>query len=361
MITLEALCHKLGTPYKGDPSLTLTHACGFESIGPGGLAFVSNPKALAALPTPGGVFRDQGKNLHQVDPGLPCAIIVPPGTEAEGRHLIFSPDPLDTHVRATLILHPGPASSGKIHPLAFVDPTAEIGKNVTLDPGVVIYPRVKIGQGSVLRANVVVMEDSVLGEDCLLYPNVTVREGCLLGNQVILHSGVVIGADGYGYYQRDGHNHKIPQVGRVVLEDQVEVGANSCIDRARFDQTRLGRNTKLDNLVHIAHNVEVGEESLITAQSGIAGSTKTGSHLMMGGQSGIRDNLKIGSQVTLLARTLVTSKTGDQETLAGMPGRPYHKWRHNEALLGQLDSFLNRLKNMEAFLAGLGFFKKPPT
>ncbi|MDT8446718.1 MAG: UDP-3-O-(3-hydroxymyristoyl)glucosamine N-acyltransferase [bacterium] len=346
-MTLKELAKRLNLDFHGDENLVLTHLSGFEEISAGALAFLMDSKAL---PTPGGVFNQKQKDLAQVAADQPCAVIVPLGTEARDMNLIWAADPLAAHCQAANILQSPPQASGKIHPRAWVDPSAQIGENVTLDAGVVVYEGAQIGQGSVLRANVVVMAGARLGEDCLIYPNVTIREGCQLGDRVILHAGVVIGADGYGYYQREGKNHKIPQVGVVVLESDVEIGANSCVDRARFSQTRIGANSKLDNLVHIAHNVEVGAESLITAQSGIAGSTKTGTHLMMGGQSGIRDNLSIGNRVTLLARTLVTAKAQDGETLAGMPGRAFDKWRHQQASLAHLDRLLERIKALEEWM-----------
>ena len=354
---LKELCQQLNVSFSGDPELEITHVCGFEEISAGGLAFISDPGVLKALPTPGGVFSDQKKSLNQVDLSVPCAVIVPEGIDAQPYNLIFAADPLALHVQATGLLVQGPDCSCQISKAAHVDPSAVVGPQVTIDPGAVIYPGVKIGRGTVIRANVVVMDQAQIGEDCVIYPNVTIREGSQVGNRVILHPGAVIGSDGYGYFQRSGQNIKIPQVGVVVLDDDVEIGANTCIDRARFTVTKMGGNTKLDNLVHIAHNVEVGPESLITAQSGIAGSTKTGSYLMMGGQSGIRDNLVIGDKVTLLARTLVTGKTNDGETVAGMPSRPYTKWRHLQAMLGQLESLLDRVRGIERFLSGIGFHK----
>jgi len=354
-MTLSELCAQLNSPFQGDPELMLDHLCGFEGVTTGGLAFISDPGVLSALPTPGGVFSAQKKSLDHISVDTKCALIVPIGTEASGYNLIFSDDPLALHVAASPFLSKQAQVTAKISPHACVDETAVIGANVTLDPGVVIYPGVVIGKGTVIRANTVVMDQAQVGEYCILYPNVTVREGCELGDRVTLHPGVVIGADGYGYFQRCASNVKIPQVGKVVIEDDVEIGANSCVDRARFTQTKLGRGTKLDNLVHIAHNVEVGPESLITAQSGIAGSTKTGSHLMMGGQSGIRDNLVLGDHVTLLARTLVTATAKDGETLAGMPSRPYTKWRHLQAMFGQFESLMDRLNVIESFLKTLGF------
>ena len=209
------------------------------------------------------------------------------------------------------------------------------------------YDNVAIGDHSVIRAGVVVMNDSTIGKHCIIHPNVSVSDHCTIGNNVILHSNVVIGSDGFGYYQRNCVNVKIPQVGGVIIEDDVEIGAGSAIDRARFYNTIIRKGSKFDNLVHIAHNVEVGEHSFIAGQSGIAGSTRTGHHLIMGGQSGIRDNLEIGDHVTLLARTAVLADTKSNSTMAGMPARPFKKWKKNQALLNSIDRITNRLKKLE--------------
>ena len=253
------------------------------------------------------------------------------------------------HCMAADILHPGTIRTQKVGNQADVGENVKIGKHVTRDSSAVVYDNVTIGDNTVIHAGTVIMNGSTIGKDCLIYPNVTIREESIIGDRVVMHPGVVIGADGFGFFQRDGKNLKIPQVGIVVIEDDVEIGANTTIDRARFTKTVIGRGSKLDNLIHIAHNVELGEDSLIAAQSGIAGSTKTGDHLMMGGQSGVRDNLVLGNKVTLLARTLVTSKTNDNAILAGMPSRPLDVWRKVQALINSLDSLFERIKRLEAF------------
>lgn len=348
-ITLKTLSERLELEYSGKGETLLTHVCGLENIDQGGLSYITNPSELANLPTPAGIFDSRKKQLSEFKISPQAAIIVPPDIKSESYNLLFSDDPMLHHCMAAEMLHPGSTRTRKISNRASIADNVKLGKNVTIDSNAVVYDNVSIGDNTVIHAGTVIMNGSTIGNDCLIYPNVTIREESNIGNRVVLHPGVVIGADGFGFFQREGRNLKIPQVGVVVIEDDVEIGANTTIDRARFTETVIGRGSKLDNLIHIAHNVELGEASLIAAQSGIAGSTKTGDHLMMGGQSGVRDNLVLGNKVTLLARTLVTSKTNDNEIVAGMPSRPLEVWRKVQALINSLDSLFERIKRLEAF------------
>lgn len=348
-ITLEKLSERLDLKFSGNGETLLTHVCGIENINQGGLSYITNPSELENLPTPAGIFDSRKKQLSDFKISPQAAIIVPPDITNESHNLLFSSDPMLHHCMAANILHPGTTRTQKVSNQADVGENVKLGNNVTIDSSAVVYDNVTIGDNTVIHAGTVIMNGSKIGKDCLIYPNVTVREESIIGDSVILHPGVVIGADGFGFFQRDGKNLKIPQVGIVVIEDDVEIGANTTIDRARFTKTVIGRGSKLDNLIHIAHNVELGKDSLIAAQSGIAGSTKTGAHLMMGGQSGVRDNLVLGNKVTLLARTLVTSKTNDNAILAGMPSRPLEVWRKVQALINSLDSLFERIKRLEAF------------
>src|SRR5574341_2580980 len=178
----------------------------------------------------------------------------------------------------------------------------QIGSNVSIWPGVTLGDRVRIGSSVTLYPGVFVGDDSAIGEHTVLYPNVVVREGCRIGARVIIHSGTVIGSDGFGYVQDEGRHHKIPQLGGVIIEDDVELGANVTVDRATFGQTVIKRGTKVDNLVQIAHNVTIGEDSILVAQVGIAGSTRLGHHVVVGGQAGLADHIQIGDHVMIASR-----------------------------------------------------------
>ena len=348
--TIEKLSEKLGLQFSGNGQIIIDHICGIDRLQPGGLAYITNPSELANLPTPAGIFDSRQKELDETDISDEAAIIVPQNLKSSSHNLIYSDDPMTHHIQATELLHHYPKETNQVHPEASIGKEVTIGKNTTIDAKAVIYDDVSIGNNTVIRSGVVIMEGTEIGDNCMIYPNVTIREKCRIGNRVILHPGVVIGADGYGFYQRSGKNLKIPQIGIVIIEDDVEIGACTTIDRARFYETTIGKGSKLDNLIHIAHNVQLGEHSLITAQSGIAGTVMTGHHLMMGGQSGIKDNLIIGDNVTLLARTLITSKTDDNSTVAGMPSRPIETWRQVQALINTLDNLFDRVKRLEQAL-----------
>ena len=192
------------------------------------------------------------------------------------------------------------------------------------------------------------MSNSIIGNECIFFPNVVIQDRTIIGDRVILQSGAVIGSDGHGYYQREGINKKIPQVGNVYIEDDTEIGACTTIDRARFKTTLIRRGSKIDNQVQIAHNVVLGEQALISAQSAIGGSVTTGEKLIMGGQSGIKDNIEIGKNVTVIARAVVTANTKDKEVLGGMPGRPISQWRRIQALINRLAELFDRVKKLES-------------
>ncbi|MBF0277660.1 MAG: UDP-3-O-(3-hydroxymyristoyl)glucosamine N-acyltransferase [SAR324 cluster bacterium] len=331
--TVKKICQKLGLNFSGNGELILVQVCGLNRLLPGAAVFITN-----------------SKDLSRIAASEEIAVIAPPEISSSHHTIIFSTDPLATHTQITYLLHVSPIKSKGIHPMAAIGENVILGKEVTIDAQVVLYQNVKIGDYSVLRAGVVVMENSTIGESCLIYPNVSIRENCRIGNRVIIHSGTVIGSDGFGYFQRKGIHHKIPQIGGVILEDDVEIGAGCTIDRSRFYNTVVGRGSKFDNQVHIAHNVEIGEHSLLTAQVGIAGSVTTGHHLVMGGQSGIADQIDVGSEVTLLSRALITKNTEDHEVVGGAPGRPAKKWKRVQALINRLDQLFDRVKRLESLI-----------
>ncbi len=347
-LTLKEISNRFKVDYVGDGKTTLTHCCGLESMVPGGVGYITDPQITSTLPTPDGVFDNRKKDITGFKISSLNAVIVPKESEKiEGVNLIFSEDPLQLHVELSGLLYDSPKISKKFAVNANIGQNVKIGNNVTIDSFVTIYDDVEIGNNTIIRAGVVIMDGAKVGSDCILYPNITIREHCVIGSRVIIHSNSVIGSDGFGYYQRSGKNLKIPQIGIVTIGDDVEIGSGVMIDRARFYETKIGRGCKLDNLIHIAHNVVVGEDSLIAAQSGIAGSTKTGNHLMMGGQSGIRDNLEVGNNVTLLARTLVTSKTPDKQVVAGMPSTSIDRWRQIQAIISSIEGWVERIKKLE--------------
>jgi UDP-3-O-[3-hydroxymyristoyl] glucosamine N-acyltransferase len=223
----------------------------------------------------------------------------------------------------------------------------QVGADVSIWPFVTLGDRVRIGARVTLYPGVFIGHDSVIGDDSVLYPNVTVREQCSIGRRVIIHGGTVIGSDGFGYVQHDGRHHKIPQIGSVVIEDDVELGANVTVDRATFGQTLIKRGTKVDNLVQIAHNVTIGEHSILVAQVGIAGSTTVGSYVIIGGQAGLSDHLEIGDRVIIAARAGVNrSLTGDQ-IVSGAPAMPHEISIKAQAVIPRLPELRQHVRALE--------------
>ena len=224
---------------------------------------------------------------------------------------------------------------------ASVWPFVTLGNRVTLGARVTLYPGVFVG------------DDATIGDDSTLFPNVTVREGSRIGCRVIIHSGTVIGSDGFGYVQREGRHHKIPQLGIVVVEDDVELGANVAVDRATFGRTVIGRGTKVDNLVHIAHNVTVGPHGILVAQAGIAGSTRLGSHVVVGGQAGLVDHIEIGDRVMIGAQAGVVRSIPEGQIVVGTPAAPHDVGLRAHALLLRLPELRQQLRDLAARVQAL--------
>ena len=220
-----------------------------------------------------------------------------------------------------------------LHENATIDPSAKIAPSAVLGANVVIGADAVIGENSVVLAGCVVMDRAVIGNGCLIHPNCVVREDCVLGDRVILQPGVVVGGDGFGFITRDQEHMKIPQLGNVVIGSDVEIGANSTIDRGRFSATTIRRGTKIDNSVMIAHNVQVGERCLIVAQSGISGSSRLGDEVVLAGQVGLVGHIDITDNVTLLGQSMATKDIREPGIWAGSPARPAKLWKRAMARL----------------------------
>jgi UDP-3-O-[3-hydroxymyristoyl] glucosamine N-acyltransferase len=235
-----------------------------------------------------------------------------------------------------------------IHETAVIDPEAEIAGDAAVGPFCQIGRGARIGRGSTILAGTFVGDDVEIGENCLIYPNVTVRERCSLGNRVILQPGVVVGADGFGFAKEGTTHHKVPQIGRVVLEDDVEVGANSCIDRATTGETRVKKGSKIDNLVQIAHNVVIGEDSVIAAQAGVSGSTELGRGVVLAGQAGLVGHITLGDGAVVAAQGGVTKSVPPDTTVSGYPAREHSKARKLWAHTAMLPELFKRVRELEA-------------
>ena len=240
-----------------------------------------------------------------------------------------------------------PVSEG-LHAGAQVHPDANLAENVHLAPGVVVGAGARIGAGTRVGANCVIGEDALIGKNCILYPQVTLYSGVHLGNRVSLHSGVVVGSDGFGYAASARGAVKVHHLGTVVLEDDVEIGANCCIDRGVLADTRIGARSKVDNLCQIGHNVQIGTDCLIAGTVGIAGSTHLGNRVMVGGSAGISDHLTIGDDVRIAGRSGVTKDIPTGETWAGFPAQPYKKWIRGLYLHGKLETLWQSFRGKQS-------------
>lgn len=240
-----------------------------------------------------------------------------------------------------------------IHPSCVVANTAVIGENAALMPNVVVSEGAVIGRNTIIYPGVFVGEGTVIGEDCVIYPNVTIREGSRIGNRVIISSSTVIGSDGFGFVTIDGQHRKVPQVGIVVIEDDVEIGACVTVDRATTGETVIKRGTKLDNLIHLGHNVVVGEDCLLVTFTGISGSTKIGNRVTFAGQSGAAGHLNIGDNCVFGAKSGIIGDVPPNSFYAGFPARPHKEWLRAEAAAYKVPDMNKRLKELEKRLAEL--------
>ncbi len=334
-LPLGTLAEKLQAELRGDPNIIIERVSEIQQARPGEITFLSNPKYRKYLET-----------------CQASAIILGPETDVDFPNVLIAPNPYLAMVQALELLNHRPRSLRPgIHPTALIADNAQIGEEVEIGPYVVVAEGAQVGPRTILESHVVIGADAQVGAECHLHPHVCLYPGVSVGSRVLIHAGSVIGSDGFGFVPTPAGPKKIPQTGTVVIEDDVEIGANCTIDRATIGQTRIGRGTKLDNLVHIAHNVDVGANCFITAQSGIAGSTTVGNGVQMGGQSGIVGHVKVGNGVSLATRAGVTRNVPDGEIVSGFPARPHREQLRSEALVHRLPELYQRVKKLEQLLS----------
>ena len=239
-----------------------------------------------------------------------------------------------------------PVTAG-VHPSAVVDPSAVLGAGVSIGPLVVIEAGAEIGDGSVIDPSCVIGREVRMGKNCRLYPGAIIRERCILGDRVILQPGAVIGSCGFGYEFKDGLHVKIPQTGIVEIGSDVEIGANTTIDRARFGRTVVGEGSKIDNLVQIAHNVQIGAHSILCSQVGIAGSTRVGSYVTLAGQVGLAGHIEIGDKAVIGAQSGLSKNVPAESMVIGAPAKPMKEWKQNNFYISQLGKLYERVKELE--------------
>ena len=336
-MTLRELAERLACRLEGDGEVEIVRVAGIQHAQPGDLTFLANPKYESAMAQ----TRASAVLLKDDAPKAPCA-------------MLRTPDPYLAFARAVGLFAPASRPAPGVHTLAAVAVDARIGQNVSIGAFVAIGEDVAIGDNTVIFPNVTVGAGTQIGTDCVIHSNVALRERVTIGNRVILQNGVVIGSDGYGFVRRgDGTHEKIPQVATVVIEDDVELGANTTVDRPAVGETRIRSGTKIDNLVQIGHGVTVGRNVLMAAQVGIAGSTDIEDDVVFGGQVGVGGHLTIGRGSIAVGQSGVTNSLDPGAFVAGYPAIDSRDWRKASVLFRRLPEMKRRIEQLEARVAEL--------
>ncbi len=350
IFTVADLAAHVGGVVLGDAHRPISACRSLNLARPTDATFLSNNKYTTQLATTeaGCVVVGKGTAPADIDRGT-----LPPLT------FIQTDDPYYSFREIVVLLH-----GFRVHPAMVVSPLAVVAKSAKIGANCQIHPFASIGENAVLGAGCVVYPGAVimarakLGDTCIVYPNATVYDDCVLGNRCILQSGAVVGSDGYGFATHHGVHHKIPQIGNVVLEDDVEVGANTVIERAAMESTVIAKGTKLGNSVVIGHNCQIGEHNLLVSQVGIAGSTQTGRYVVMAGQVGVAGHLHIGNMVRAAAQAGIAADIPDGQDVGGTPAVEMKQAKRVYLQLYQLPDMVKRLRELERTVAGL---KKTPS
>jgi UDP-3-O-[3-hydroxymyristoyl] glucosamine N-acyltransferase len=329
--TLAELAEALKGQIVGDGSVLIRDVAGIREALPGDVTFIANSRYDAYL-----------------DETRASAVICARDTRMAQVPLLLVENPYLAFQQVVRIFRPDrdrpPAG---VHPTAVVATDAVLGAEVSVGPWCVVESGAQVGDRVVIHSHGYVGPRAEIGEDTLLYPRVTIREECVIGRRCILHPGVVVGSDGFGFAFDEGRYHKIPQVGNVVIGDDVEIGANTTIDRATTHSTRVGEGTKIDNLVQIGHNVVIGKHCIIVAQVGISGSTELEDHVTLGGQAGLVGHIRVGEGAMVGAQSGVTKSVDTRAIMSGTPAIPHGLWKRIQALLQRLPQLVVRVRDVE--------------
>ena len=331
------MAERLGCRLEGDGAIDVRRVAGIDAAGPGDVTFLANPKYVSklAMTRASAIIVDESVKV------APCAML-----RTSQPYLAFA--------EAVAALTPPPRMAPGISPLAAIDPTADLGSDVAIGPFVSIGPRARIGARTTIAPQVVIGADASIGADCVIHAHVSIREGVEVGHRVVLQDAAVIGSDGFGFARRpDGSHQKIPQVGRVVIEDDVEIGAHSAVDRPAVGETRVAAGTKIDNLVQIAHGVKIGRNALLAAQSGVAGSSELEDDVILAGQAGVTGHVHVGRGAIVGAKSVVTKDIQPSQHVTGIPAIDVGEWRESAVLVRRLPEMRKSLADLEARLVAL--------
>lgn len=328
---LEQIAKKLNCEVKGSPDVDIRGVAGIEEAKQQDLTFVSNPKYFRRI-------KDTKAGAIILGPDAPEVAL--PTLVAENPYLAFA--------LAIELFYSPPAPIPGIHPTAWVASTAELGEDHSVGANVVIGEHVRLGRGAILHPNVTIYPHARIGDDFIAHASSSVREYCQIGDRVILQNGAVVGADGFGFAPRDDKSfYKMVQSGITVLEDDVEIGANACVDRATVGETRIGAGTKIDNLVQIGHGSHVGMHNVLAAQVGLAGTSRVGNHVMLGGQVGIAGHLTIGDGAVATAQTGIARSVKPGAYISGSPEMDSSLWKKNYILMHSFPELVKTVKQLQ--------------
>lgn len=333
-LSLTEIAELVQGELEGAGTINIHGVAKIEDAGMGEITFISNPKYAKHIETT-----------------MASAVLVSKDFPGTTKPIIRTQNPYFAFLKVLKVFYPPREDlAAGIHPSAIIDQTTQIGSNIRIGANVVIDRNCKVGENVAIHPGVVIAPEVIIGSNTLIYANVVVREMVQIGNNVIIHCGTVIGSDGFGFAREGTQYHKIPQVGTVIIEDDVEIGANCTIDRATLGATILRRGVKLDNLIQVAHNVEIGENTVIAAQTGISGSTKIGKNVMIGGQVGFVGHIEIGDNTTIGAQSGVSKSLPANSVYFGYPARPIMQAKREEAALRKLPELLKKISNLETRL-----------
>ncbi len=333
--TVQELAVILGGTVIGDGTREIEDIKGLAEAGKTDITFAVDPYT---------------EYLPQVHAG---AVIVAKEVPAGDNTLVLVENPRLAFSQLLVLFHPRQTVAKGIHPTAVVDPSASLGEDASVMAYAVIGKHVKIGKNCTIYPYVFIGDNVVIGDDAVIYPGAVIHENCELGNRLVIRAHAVIGGEGFGFATNEGKHTRIPQIGNVKLEDDVEVGACTCIDNGTLGSTLVRRGTKIDNLVHLGHNVEIGEDCFLIAQVGIAGSTKAGNHVVFAGQVGCTGHITIGDNVVFAGKTGITGNVKGNQTYAGYPMQPHMEWKRSQIYLKHLPQMSKRIKELEKKLAEL--------
>ena len=341
-VTVQQLAQLVSGTVEGNESLRLKGISAFDAAEPDDITFANAPEYL-----------------DKIDDTRASCVIVPQTAPRSEKVLLRVNDPYLALAKISGFFHGGRRVPPGISPSAHIGSDFTCGKDISVLPGVVVGNGVTLGDNVVLYGNVVVGDGVHLGDDTVVYPNVSILENCRIGKRVVIHAGSVIGSDGFGFAGDGNKYHKIPQVGIVQVDDDVEIGACNAIDRATFGRTWIKRGVKTDNLVHIAHNVVVGEDTVLVAQVGIAGSVTVGHHCIIAGQAGVGQHLSIGNRATIGPQAGITRSVPAGQIVSGTPGIPHRLWLKVSNIISKLPEMKKHLKSMEKRIADLEVSQDP--